>query len=217
MSIGERLRASRRAKGLTQREAAEQLGVSQAMIDKLERDLTVRSRHLVPYATMLGLPSSDIETYLNGEKLQAQVKTTAPSHPVSASPATNADIPLYATTESAPGRLDVGDEPYGTLRPGFVDLARGTYGLLIGGDAMAPVLSARDVAIVQPHLPPRTGSRVAIFNHLSAGRAAVLGEFVGHTADAWRVRLSATSKAESELPKSEWRVCHCIAAVIFGT
>jgi len=187
------------------------------MIDKLERDLTVRSRHLAPYANLLGLPSSDVEMYLSGEKLQVQAKTTPPSHQAPTTAATNTDIPLYATTESAPGRLEVGDEPYGTLRPGFVDLARGTYGLLIGSESMAPVLSARDVAIVQPHLPPRTGSRVAIFNHLSAGRTAVLGEFVGHTADAWRVRLSATSHVESELPKSEWRFCHCIAAVIFGT
>lgn len=60
--IGERIRAARKAAGLTQQKLAEIAGSSQSAVNRLENGDSEYSRHMIPVLAALGIDYSDPST-----------------------------------------------------------------------------------------------------------------------------------------------------------
>lgn len=205
MQIGEKVRTARRAKGMTQAELAKKVGVAQATVDKIERGISARSRHLPDIAAALGIPLSEVDK----DATAAPRATFTPT-------ARGGGIPVYPTSETTDG-LKMEADPYRVLpAPPGTEAGRGSYGLMVASRQMAPVLMPRDVAFLDPHIPPRSGARVALIEDTVLGRNVLLCEYLHHDADTWLVRLFGDSPREEKLQRARWQVCHCIVAVSYG-
>jgi transcriptional regulator with XRE-family HTH domain len=150
-SIAAIVKRARAAKGISQPELARRVGTSQQTIDKIENGKVQRSSYMAAIALELGVPLDRV--------LRVRHKSTAiaavPGHALISG---DRDLPVYATTQEGIGVQILTSDPVEyVLRPEPLARVRDGYGVIVADDTMAPEARSGDVALVNPHVPPRVG------------------------------------------------------------
>lgn len=128
------------------------------------------------------------------------------------------DLPVFGTAQGGSGALIVTNEPVDwVVRPAPLLRVRDGYGMIVTGDSMAPVHKEGSTALVNPHLPPRSGDTCVFRSHNDTlGEVhAVIKELRRYTDDTWYVRQYNPPK-DFTLKRSEWQVCHVTVGSYFG-
>ena len=119
MTVGDRVRAARQAKGLTMKDLARAIGKNESYISELERGGIKRGSHLHRIADVLGIPLHWLETgtgptVLGGRQRVSEVATAYPSADLLAayrcsSARTRAAVDLLLLPESERAAAIAGD------------------------------------------------------------------------------------------------------------
>lgn len=120
-----------------------------------------------------------------------------------------ADLPVFGTAQGGRGALIVTDQPVDyVVRPDPLLRVRDGYGVIITGDSMSPEHKSGSTALVNPHLPWRSGD-TCIFRSTAADGSVhmCIKELVRFTDKAWYVKQHNPKKAFT-LNRSEWQECH---------
>jgi phage repressor protein C with HTH and peptisase S24 domain len=120
-----------------------------------------------------------------------------------------ADLPVFGTAEGGQGALLVTDQPVDyVVRPDPLLRVRDGYGVIITGDSMSPEHKSGSTALVNPHLPWRTGDTCIFRSTADDGSVHMcIKELVRVTDKAWHVKQHNPKKAFT-LNRSEWQECH---------
>ncbi len=208
MSLGENIKLAREARGWSQGELAAQAKTVQQNISRLEKGEVQTSSHLPAIARALELP------------LEALVGTTVPNPPprtptlsiISGDKLVSTDrIPVYGAVEGGQGALTLSNEPVDTVKtPAPLATVRGGYGVIITGESMVPAFWPGDIALVNPHIPPRIESDVVLYGENGDGDVrAMIKNLVRQTPDFWKLKQYNPGK-EFEVSKAEWRRCDVV-------
>jgi transcriptional regulator with XRE-family HTH domain len=150
-SIAAIVRNARTNKGLSQPELARRVGTTQQTIDKIESGIVKHSRFLPAIAVELGV---SLDRVLRFRHKESGVAAIAGHTLVSG----DRDLPVYAATQGGSGVQILSSDPVEyVLRPEPLARVRDSYGVIVVDDTMAPEARSGDVALVNPHVPPRVG------------------------------------------------------------
>jgi phage repressor protein C with HTH and peptisase S24 domain len=119
------------------------------------------------------------------------------------------DLPVFGTAQGGRGALIVTDRAVDwVVRPNPLLRVVDGYGMIVTGDSMSPEHKPGSIALVNPHLPPRTGDTCVFRSHADDGTVhAVIKELRGSNDDVWKVHQH-NPKRDYTLKKSEWQICH---------
>lgn len=128
-----------------------------------------------------------------------------------------ADLPVFAMAQGGRGALIVTENAVDwVVRPDPLLRVRDGYGMIVAGDSMSPKIDAGSTALVNPHLPPRTGDLCIFRRHADDGLVeACIKEFVRATDDLWYVKQY-NPKRTFSLKRAEWQVCHVTVGTYFS-
>jgi transcriptional regulator with XRE-family HTH domain len=150
-SIAAIVRNARTNKGLSQPELARRVGTTQQTIDKIETGIVKHSRFLPAIAVELGV---SLDRVLRFRHKDSGVAAIAGHTLVSG----DRDLPVYAAMQGESGIQVLSEQPVEyVLRPEPLARVRDGYGVIVVDDTMAPEARSGDVALVNPHVPPRVG------------------------------------------------------------
>jgi phage repressor protein C with HTH and peptisase S24 domain len=210
MKIGQKIRRRREELRLSQAELGEQVGVSQATIDKIEAGHTARSRYLALIAVKLGLPLEEIDPGLAA--LSAAGALKAPVIPGIELMGGDRDFPIHASAEGGQGQIIVSTDAVDFMpRPAPLAHVKGAYGLYITGESMVPEFEPGDVALVNPHLPLVNDVTCIFYGERDGATRATIKRLVRQTPEVWHVKQwnpPEGMKAQFTLAKSDWQLCH---------
>lgn len=210
MNIGQKVRSARERAGISQEALASRVGISQASIDKIERGVTKNSRHLLSIVHHLGMPLTDLEGLYN-KPVAAEAPTLAEPAPLPGRQPLNGVIPVYGAIEGRRGEIVRTHEPIDvTKRPSPLEFVKDSYGLVAAGVSMSPVVRPGDMLLVHPHIAPRQGDIVILYQGEPADGRLAVREYVCHDTAHWTVREYQPKQRESELSRDEWAACHVV-------
>jgi phage repressor protein C with HTH and peptisase S24 domain len=129
----------------------------------------------------------------------------------------NMDLPVYGTAQGGEGSLVISDRPVDYVtRPSVLARVQDGYGMIVDGDSMYPALKAGWIALINPHLPPRSED-ICIFRwHAQDGTVnAMVKEYRGQTETHWKVRQHNPAR-DFTLKKSQWQICHRVVGSYFS-
>ena len=210
------VRNARTARGLSQMQLARAIGVSQAIIGKIEAGQVTTSRALGPIVEHLGIDRSEIPESAFGQEIA--VKPVNAQVPVKISridetlwPPTYRDdlnILLYGAAEDEHGilinRSAFSKEP----RHPRLQLAYRSYALYYSGTSMSPIFEPGDILIVNPDLPAIPGN-VCLFVDEDRAPYAILGRYVEADSTHHHVRADAQGDVV-KLSKAQYAAVHRI-------
>lgn len=210
--------------GLSQEKLAELAGTSQATIDKIENERSLRSKFLPEIFTVLGLPIEQLISHgqlrtgravvMDGQHRLTAVKDE--TIPASALVGV-ADLPIYASVRG--GAIDdsvlVSPEPIDYVkRPEPLARAKNGYGLYIVGTSMEPAFRQGDLALIHPNLPPKAGDEVVVCSvDIHGEHYAIIKLLTKVTAEKWHLKQYNPAPDEPEeftLDRNEWPTCHLV-------
>ena len=210
MKIGQKIRRRREELRLSQADLGEQVGVSQATIDKIEAGHTARSRYLALIAVKLGLPLEEIDPGLAA--LSAAGALKAPVIPGIELMGGDRDFPIHASAEGGQGQIIVSTDAVDFMpRPAPLAHVKGAYGLYITGESMVPEFEPGDVALVNPHLPLVNDVTCIFYGERDGATRATIKRLVRQTPEVWHVKQwnpPEGMKAQFTLARSDWQLCH---------
>ncbi len=124
---------------------------------------------------------------------------------------------MFGTAQGGSGALIVTDQPVDwVVRPDPLLRVRDGYGMIVTGDSMAPMHKHGSTALVNPHLPYRSGDTCIFRNHADDGEVQVIiKELRRYTETTWHVRQYNPLK-DYTLKRSEWQICHVTVGNYFG-
>ncbi len=128
------------------------------------------------------------------------------------------DLPVFGTAQGGgSGALIVTNEAVDyVVRPAPLLRVRDGYGMIVSGDSMSPKFENGSTALVNPHLPWRTGDTCVFRKHQDDGTVvAMIKQLRRYTDDAWYVRQF-NPRRDFTLKRSEWQVCHVTVGSYFG-
>ena len=170
MNLAERLRAARLRKGWSQAKLAEESGVSQQLISKLERGEAQATKEGPALAGALGV---SLDELLLGQppRPAGEVREGEPATPYGpspdAQPAPVRRIPVISYIQAGEPREVVdayamggGFEMLGVSAETAAALGPHAFGLRVEGDSMAPDFKPGDYVVVDPDAPVRPGDIV---------------------------------------------------------
>jgi phage repressor protein C with HTH and peptisase S24 domain len=119
------------------------------------------------------------------------------------------DLPVYGTAQGGKGALVLSSEPVDwALRPAPLLRVKDGYGVIVTGNSMSPEHREGSTALVNPHLPPRSGDTCVFRKHADDGTVlAIIKELRRSTDTEWFVRQY-NPKRDFKLKRSEWQICH---------
>lgn len=119
------------------------------------------------------------------------------------------DLPVFGTAQGGKGSLIVTNQAVDwVVRPDPLLRVREGYGMIVTGDSMSPAHRSGSTALVNPHLPPRSGDICIFRSHADDGAViACIKELVRFTDEAWHVKQYEPKKTYV-LKRSEWQECH---------
>jgi transcriptional regulator with XRE-family HTH domain len=205
-SIAAIVKKARAIKGISQPELARRVGTSQQTIDKIETGKVQRSSFLAAIALELGVP---IERVLRvGKKSGAVVEL-----PGQALASEDRDLPVYASTQGDSGLQVFSSDPVEyVLRPAPLARVRNGYGVIVADDTMAPEFRSGDIALVNPHLPPRVDDSCVFRTAGQNGAQQVCIKHLRKVTDKdWHVSEWSSEnggKRDFALKRSEWTTAH---------
>lgn len=180
MSLADKVRELREAKGWSQEELASRVGVSQVAIAKIESGQTQRTRFLNDLADILDTTP---------DELRGVVKLRH-SQPIQGAIFGDRDLPIFASVEAGDGAMVVHTDPIDfVVRPWFMRGVKEGYAVLVSGSSMEPVFAAGDMAIVNPRLPYQKGKDHIFVSGEDVGEFnAILKRLIDWTPAEWIVR-----------------------------
>jgi transcriptional regulator with XRE-family HTH domain len=206
MAIGERIRAAREARRMSQAELAAAVGISQPAIRKIESGETVRSRYLLPIGNVLGIPAAELTAAFDARAVDSGRRIPGLDRRA------DRDLPVYASAEGGGGQMLVHIDPVDWVSPNPLASVRGAYSLIVIGESMEPEFFAGDIALVNPHLPPTARATFVFYADDGAGDArAKVKHLLRVTPTDWYVRQwnpPAGEKRDFRMSRREWPRCH---------
>lgn len=200
---GHKVREYRERKGWSQPDLARASGVSQQLIDQIERGLVKRTKFLLELANALNVTAADLDpafiTLAPGRIIPPE-QLVGPK-----------DLPIYGSAEGGEGSLIVAYEPIDFVkRPAPLETVRGGYGLLMTGNSMVPAIRPGDIILVNPHRPPKREDVAVFYRTYMADTHATVKEYLSHTDDLWRVKRYQPEEIEFTMIRAEWQECHLV-------
>jgi transcriptional regulator with XRE-family HTH domain len=200
------VKRARAIKGISQPELARRVGTSQQTIDKIETGKVQRSSFLAAIALELGIP---LDRVLRGRHKSGGVAPIGGHTLVSG----DRDLPVYAATQGESGAQVLSSDPVEyVLRPEPLARVRDGYGVIVADDSMSPEARSGDVALVNPHVPPRVGD-TCVFR--SANRDGAQNSCIKHlrrvTEKDWHVTEWSSAdggRRDFVLKRADWPVAH---------
>lgn len=209
MAIGERVRTLREGKKWSQAELAKAVGVSQPTIDKIERNLSLRSRFLPEIAAVLGVPLRDIDDRAPAEPHAAPPPPTEGYKPPPRLVSSDRNMPVYSAAEGGSGFVIVSKDAIEYVeRPHILESVTDAYAILVTGDSMVPAFEPEDKAWVNPRLPPAR-NKDCIFYEIDEynDSKATIKRLISWTDAHWLVQQYNPPK-KFKLPRPQWNRCH---------
>lgn len=206
MELGEKVRQAREAKGWSQKQLGDRVGISQVAVKKIEAGDTKQSKFLPQIASALGLPMDEL---MPGADVNQKGTSVIPETKILGR---MVDFPVYPATEGGAGEIIRMPEPMEwRLRPPPVEHEQSAYGLYVVGNSMVPEYRPGDVAIVNPRLPV-IADEVYIFYAERNGEArCTIKHLRRATATEWHVSQHNPPPGKPKdfvLAKSEWQWAH---------
>lgn len=153
MNIGTRIRESRKAKGLSQKQLGDRLGVSEKAISQWENDATIpRTRRLQEIGRILEIDWTELTSNSSDHTIELTVA--------------NSDlhfVPLIDFIRAGAWGEVVDPYPQGGYDEMLwteKEVSSSAFGLIIEGDSMSPQFQAGDKIIVDPSVQPKPGDYV---------------------------------------------------------
>lgn len=220
MEPGEIIRAARIAHKprLSQKKLGGLIGVSQVTIKKIESGETVKSKHLAMIAQVLELDLAKLDLALarsvNHPRIRKVPDATSPLVTIPGSELTGADdLPVHASAQGGRGALVVSTDPVDwTTRPASLARVKDAYGVIVSENSMAPEYEPGDIALVNPHLPPKVGRTCVFYSEGKDGAVeACIKRLRKDMPEAWHV-TQFNPKRNLILKKAQWQKCHVTVA-----
>lgn len=123
------------------------------------------------------------------------------------------DLPVFATSQGGKGAIVLSSDPVDWVaRPEPLARVKDGYGVIITEDSMSPEFRSGDIALVNPHLPCRTGDTCVFRGDRPDHTILSCIKFLRRqTADAWHVtewNSEDGHKRDFTLKKADWQTCH---------
>lgn len=204
--IGTLVRSARSDKGWSQPELARRVGTTQQTIEKIELGKIKHSSFLPAIAQELNIAITKVVR--NSRPLAAPLETV-PGEQLTG----NRDLAVYAAVQGGSGVLILSSDPVEYVaRPEPLARVRDGYGVIVVEDSMAPEFRSGDIALVNPHLPPRAGDTCVFRHQEEDGSESACIKFLRRaTESAWQVTEWNSAEGEHRdfvLKRSEWQKCH---------
>lgn len=209
---------------VSQRKLGEAIGVSQALIGKVELGLVQGSEHLGAIVDYLGLDRSEFPSEaFSAQRGGSRAQSTLPSLPDfardpaywAAAAGLVGDVPLYASAEGGEGSLIIERDAIGQeKRPALLQGVKDGYAIFLTGDSMVPEFEPDDVLFVNPRLPVRAGISCVFYNIDEDGPKATVKRFLSATDSEWKVQQFNPLKTFT-LNREKWPVRHRIVSKNF--
>lgn len=205
-SIGKIVRAARVQRGWSQPELAKRVGTKQQTIEKIELGKIKHSSFLPAIAQELNIA---IGTVVRNSRPLATALETVPGSQLIG----ERDLKVYAAVQGGSGTLVLSNEPVEYVaRPEPLARVKDGYGVIVIEDSMAPEFRSGDIALVNPHLPPRAGD-TCVFRHqaVDGTQTACIKYLRRATETNWQVSewsSEAGGQRDFNLKRSEWQICH---------
>ena len=208
MAIGEKVRALREGKKWSQADLAKAVGVSQPTIDKIERNLSLRSRFLPEIASVLGVALRDIDDRAPVDPPAAPPAQEGPK-PLPRFFSPDRNMPVYSAAEGGDGFIIVSRDAIEYVeRPHILESVSDAYAILVTGESMVPAFEPEDKAWVNPRLPPAR-NKDCVFYEIDEynDSKATIKRLVSWTDSHWLVQQYNPPK-KFKLPRPQWNRCH---------
>lgn len=201
--VGAAIREAREARKWTQEYLARMCDTDQSTVGRTElgqfKRLTVTIYRMIE---VLGIrpPGAD------PRGLDIVVQSRQPTLPEPPS----AEMDVFGTAEGGAGALILTADAVDTVqRPPSLANVRGAYGVLITGTSMVPAFKPGEVALVNPHLPPRADDDVVLQRDDNGTRYGIIKTFVRELPDEWKL-MQWNPKKMLARSKQEWPQCHVV-------
>lgn len=206
MPLASNIRVRRSQLNLSQKDLALKAGVSQQLIAALENGAVRSTKFLHEIAVALGTTIGELEPKFG---------MTAPAPDMAATdPGRHEDLPVFSAEDNDDGTIAVSLEPVDYIsRPSPLEFVRGSYGLIIVNELMAPEFEIGDIVLVNPHLPPIPNSSCVFYAADREKPRSHILRLLRSSRSEWCVTSwSFTPDARSEriLPRDLWNKCHRI-------
>ncbi|SEE52504.1 Phage repressor protein C, contains Cro/C1-type HTH and peptisase s24 domains [Bradyrhizobium lablabi] len=230
-------------KGLTMSEASLRIGYNHAYLQqflKRGHPLELPEKSRLPLAELLGVPEDQLRGPSSKLPKREYVKVNPSlresliaAHPLRSKLSDNQqlaldvtpgsqlvgerDLPVFGTAQGGSGALIVTDGPVDwVVRPDPLLRVKDGYGMIVTGDSMDPVHKHGSTALVNPHIPWRSGDTCIFRSHHDNGdNIVIIKELRRFTDDTWYVRQYNPPK-DFTLKRSEWQVCHVTVGNFFS-
>lgn len=202
---GDIIRSKREQLRLTQGDLASRVGTKQQTIEKIELGKIKHSSYLPAICSVLGIDFSMVARNVPGP--------ASPPKPIPASDLYGErDLPVYAVVQGGSGALILSSEPVEWVaRPEPLARKQG-YGVIVVEDSMAPEYRSGDIALVNPHIPPRAGDTCVFRSTEADGTQIACIKFLRRSTETnWQVsewNSSEGGQRDFNLPKAKWQSCH---------
>ena len=146
----------------------------------------------------------------NVQKMSPTVHNSLDTAPPPASLFGNVDLPVFGTASGGIGGalIMTGEAVDYVVRPAPLLRVKDGYGMIVAGDSMSPQHENGSTALVNPHLPPRSGDTCVFRSHQDDGTVlASIKKLRRFTDETWYVSQF-NPKKDFQLKRSEWQVCH---------
>lgn len=215
-TLGARLRYARTAKGLSQQQVADELGINRVNISTWESDNTRPDISRLPdIAGAYGVTEAWLLTGQGQapEKTE-RVKRTRSAKVVDLVPGEQllgtGRMPLYTGAMGGDGHVIITFDAIDYVkRPAELENVKGGYGLLIVGESMVPAFWPGDMALVNPHLPPARMKNVILYHTPPHGgdAEAIVKQLNSWNEREWHLQQYNPLLEFTEF-RQEWPICH---------
>lgn len=223
MSIGNRVREAREARGWSQQKLADEAGVSQTTIDKIEQGTTKRSRYLPYVAKALDLSIRDLSPELASEiSVAEQENSPFPHWRFSPIPLFVSEPEIFQSDagEILPmGAFSIGKKPFDKIAcPPMLVGVPGAYALYVSVEDMIPEFLPADIACINPNLPPIPMTTCLFGGENNGIQMRVLARLMGISREyfeiiTWRHDPAKPNTLPSfRLHRRDWNIAHRVVA-----
>ena len=184
-TFGERVRVQREKKGWSQERLAQEAGVSQTTIDKIERGATKRSRFASEIAKALGIPTELLTSPdYNFDVTQEIIEGFA-----SFRRSESRYAPLLIAVEDRAGLILFGSEKIGDVEiPDEIINKDRTIAVQLASSSMSPEFEAGDVIFLEGGLKPVLGMAYVFADDNLPSKRAMLGRLAYFDDDRWMIQ-----------------------------
>lgn len=211
-TLGSRIRAARRAAGLTQQQVADHFDIKRVNVTQWEGDTTRPDGYRLPdLARLLQVSEPWLrEGTGEGPSLEARGPVVIPGKDLLAR--SGEMLPVYAAAQGGDGHIIVTFDAIEQVKmPAVLQGVKGGYGLLIDGTSMIPAYFPNDIALVNPNKRPERGYHHVFYHqppHNSEAEAIV--KWLERFNDREWLIKQWNPASEWKESRQVWQICHRI-------